>query len=271
MTCADDSTLKLLGLCGFSGAALMFVADLILYLPHELVLRSGDVYFSRIDAAAPDLQFSTMADISDARLRLGGLLGPIAASLYAVGFIGVFLALAGGGGWGAEGGSEGVVGGLVLPLVASGGLAAMMIVGGTYHALFAYTGFLAASLRRESQGAASPIGASVSTRGVIKVLFVQHRAYLAAMHRAAALFGLLGSAAFAWCILCGAATGSRYVAQLPVALLTPGLSALSKRGVRALRLPAPYGLVVAGGWTNLWNGAFFAVSTALLVPGGCGR
>ena len=83
----STAALRLLGACGFAGAALMLAADLVLYLPAERALRSADVYFARIDAAGDELDRSPMGAVSDSRLMLGGVLGPLAALLYAVGFL----------------------------------------------------------------------------------------------------------------------------------------------------------------------------------------
>ena len=82
--------MEVLLLAGCAGCSLMFAADLVLYLPSERVLCTASIYFSRIDPNGNNLQASPMRDISDERLMLGGVLGPIAATLYALGFAGMY-------------------------------------------------------------------------------------------------------------------------------------------------------------------------------------
>ena len=77
----------------------MFVADLVLYFPSRVEHRTAKAYFSLIDAGAAvdGLANSSMQHISDGRLMLGGVMGPLAATLYAIGFAQLFFSLQEGG------------------------------------------------------------------------------------------------------------------------------------------------------------------------------
>ncbi len=63
--------LVLLGSLGCAGALLMFVADLLLYLPSDQRLRTARVYFSAVDPNGSKLLQSPMADIPEERIMLG--------------------------------------------------------------------------------------------------------------------------------------------------------------------------------------------------------
>ena len=112
----------------------MFVADLVLYYSKVPSERTARVYFASIDPNGERLAESPMADIAPERMMLGGVLGPVAAALYTLGFTQLYFGLV-----------PDV--GAFLPAIAAVGLSLMMIIGGVYHALFPFTGFLAKASR----------------------------------------------------------------------------------------------------------------------------
>lgn len=237
----------MLGYAGCSGALLMFIADLVLYYPSRREHRTARSYFELIDAAGPRLAESSMQDISDARLMLGGVLGPLAATLYAVGFSQIY--------FGLQPFSR-------AASVATIGLVAMMVFGSVYHALFAYTGFLAKAIAGKLDGgrrgkSGGPAGGPDKSAPAVLIDLVRvHQQYLLVVYRWAALAGLVGSGAFAWCCL-----QPRQQTMYPthMALLVPAMSAPIKL---MLKRSGVGGLVLCGGLTNLWNLAFFAAATA---------
>ena len=236
-----DAALVALGAAGCAGALLMFIADLVLYWPARPEHRSAASYFRCIDPGGDHLHDSSMRDIPEARVMLGGVLGPVAAVLYALGFSQLIFGLQPRGG--AGGGS------LALPVIAGVGLATMMTVGGVYHALFAYTAFLAKEFAKKER-AAEP---------ALRRLLDRHRAYLRYVYKWAAAPGLAGSAAVAWCCL------TRDTLYPPLlALLVPALSAPVKRWLKKRSVG---GLVLCGGLTNLWNLLFLAAATVSVWRG----
>ena len=154
----DELRMLVLALAGVAGAILMFVADLVLYyskVPSE--------YFASIDPNGERLAESPMADIPPERMMLGGVLGPIAAALYTLGFTQLYFGLV-----------PDV--GAFLPAIAAVGLSLMMIIGGVYHALFPFTGFLAKACRDAS--AKFPLALPALT-----ALVETHRRYLLYVYR----------------------------------------------------------------------------------------
>ena len=142
-----------------AGAILMFVADLVLYYSKVPSERTAAVYFASIDPNGERLAESPMADIAPERLMLGGVLGPVAAALYTLGFTQLYFGLV-----------PDV--GAFLPAIAAVGLSLMMIIGGVYHALFPFTGFLAKACRDAS--AKSPAGSLPALTALVET----HRRYL---------------------------------------------------------------------------------------------
>lgn len=69
------------GIIGIIGATLMFVGDMLLYYTTEPINNFED-------AIVP-----IMGEISFTRLKIGGLLGPLCASMYLVGYYQVYLAI----------------------------------------------------------------------------------------------------------------------------------------------------------------------------------
>eukprot|EP00933_Yihiella_yeosuensis_P048161 TRINITY_DN44200_c0_g1_i1.p1 TRINITY_DN44200_c0_g1~~TRINITY_DN44200_c0_g1_i1.p1 ORF type:complete len:262 (-),score=41.80 TRINITY_DN44200_c0_g1_i1:61-816(-) len=230
---------------GASGAMLMFIADLVLYYPSRPEHRTAISYFTRIDPGAEieGLCESTMQGISNQRLMIGGVLGPVAASMYSVGFLQFF--------FGLQPKQLTNNSDLFLPAVASFSLSSCMIIGGTYHALFAYTGFLSKAVTDKK-----------SDSDQLRQLIDMHRTYLRQVYKWAAFAGLSGNAAFIWCCI------TRETATCPpwLALLAPAMSAPLKKALkrRALKQQNAGGLVICGGLTNLWNLTFFIAAMVCL-------
>jgi hypothetical protein len=223
-----DMSLVLLGTAGCCGCLLMFVGDLVLYLPADPASRTAHVYFRTIDPNGVNLKESPMQDISDQRLMLGGVLGPVAAMLYALGFSSVY--------WGL-----GPVQGAVGPFIAAFGLSMSMVIGSVYHALFVYTGLLAKALR--TNGPLTPL----------RALLAQHQRYILYVYWWAAVPALVGSAAFAWSCL-----SRETIYPAASVALAPCFSAPIKV---LLKRHSIGGLVLCGGLTNLWNLLFMVTLT----------
>jgi hypothetical protein len=240
----------ILGCTGAAGALLMFAADLILYLPASKDRRSAQHYFTSIDPGSNDLSSSSMQDISDFRLMLGGVLGPLASALYSVGFLHLFFGLGGGGG------PETSIHAMCLPAAASFGCAGGMIVGGVYHALFAYTGFLAKAIAASKKLGSLGKGDGGEPRVLHAVVGV-HQAYLKFTYKFAAAHGAIGSLAFMYCVL---ARQTIYPAW--TVLLAPAMSAPIKKVLKRFSVG---GLVLCGGLTNIWNLIFFTAATASAI------
>merc|ERR1711907_76437 len=221
--------LTLLGLAGCIGALLMFAADLVLYMPSKPQDRTNAMYFQRIDPGGDQLHVSCMSSVSGERLMLGGALGPLAASLYGVGFTQLFFGL---------NPEEGVI----LPCISAVCLATYMIVGAVYHAIFAYTGFIAAAI------------ATRADDRVLLDLLLKHQNYLKYMYKWAAIPCAVGSAAFIWCCF-----ARMTIYPWPCAFFAPAMSAPLKK---CMKQGGFGGLVLAGGLTNLWNLIFFVIVTA---------
>lgn len=230
MPLLDPSVIRLLLVVGALGAILLFVADLILYYPSNSQDRTAQSYFDKIDPGGDQLAESTMKDISHGRVMLGGVLGPVSAVLYGMGFVGVFCGLFSDG-W-------------ILPLTSALGFIFLMITGAVYHALFAYTCFLSKQIAKAKKD---------DSRGLVEVVDI-HRTYLKYIYKWCAFPGALGSLAFIYCCLF---TNTLFVPW--TVLFTPAFSALLKK---LLKKKSMGGLVLCGGLTNLWNLCFFS---ALIV------
>ena len=94
---------------------------------------------------------------------------------------------------------------------------------------------------------------------VLGELLCDHQAYLKHAYIVAAAFGGVGTVAFVWCVLGRATLYPRYVV-----FVNPAISAVAKKVLKWADVGAPWGLVLAGGCTNLWNALFFVVATLSL-------
>eukprot|EP00928_Gymnodinium_smaydae_P054231 TRINITY_DN38042_c0_g1_i1.p1 TRINITY_DN38042_c0_g1~~TRINITY_DN38042_c0_g1_i1.p1 ORF type:complete len:239 (+),score=28.00 TRINITY_DN38042_c0_g1_i1:79-795(+) len=224
-----------LGVSGCAGALLMFAADLLLYYPVDRKHLSAAVYFDRIDPGGDKLHDSPMQSIDDRRMMLGGVLGPVAAVLYGIGFLQFYHGLQ-------------PAAGVMLPAVCAISLTMTMAVGAVYHALFVYTGFLAKECK------AAQVGGRDSEHAALCRLVSKHQGYLVYVYKWAALPAIVGSAAFVWCCL---SRDTLYPKLM--SCFVPAMSAPLKKCMKRWRRG---GLVLAGGWTNLWNLFFFLMALA---------
>ena len=117
-------TLVLLAL-GLLGSLLMFAGDILLYFTPGAYDMDGTLRpYMRI-----------MRDVPAGRVRLGGVLGPVAAFFYVLGFAGLVLVARGDLSW--------------LVWLAAALLALALICGGAYHAQYVYLSVIAKAGREE--------------------------------------------------------------------------------------------------------------------------
>jgi hypothetical protein len=235
---SDPSTTRVLLATGALGALILFVADLVLYYPSRPEHRSAKSYFGKIDPGGNNLAESSMQEISSRRVMLGGVMGPVAAVFYNIGFIGVFLGLQD-----VTNEEEGVSK-LVLPLTAAIGFSFQMTIASVYHALFAYTCFISKEIAKEKKESSS------GKEALLRLISI-HRDYLKYIYKWCAVPGMLGSVAFVWCCI---STKTMYAPS--TVCFTPALSAFVKKFLKQKSIG---GLVLCGGLTNLWNLCFFLV------------
>ena len=189
-----------------------------------------------------------MQDVSDFRLMLGGVLGPMASALYSIGFLQLF--------FGLGGGPETSIRATYLPATASFGCAGAMIVGGAYHALFAYTGFLAKAVAASKKLGSLGKGDGGEPR-VLHAIVGVHQAYLKFTYKFAATMGGVGSLAFLYCVFT-----RQTIYPTWTVLLAPAMSAPIKKVLKRFSVG---GLVLCGGLTNIWNMIFFTAATASAI------
>lgn len=117
-------TLVLLAL-GLLGSILMFAGDMLLYFTPGTYDMDGTLRpYMRI-----------MRDVPAGRVRLGGVLGPVATFFYVLGFAGLALVARGDHSW--------------LVWLAAALLALALICGGAYHAQYVYLSVIAKAGREE--------------------------------------------------------------------------------------------------------------------------
>lgn len=108
-----DSAIPLLAI-GLVGSLVMFAGDMLLYFTPGAYDMDGTLRpYARI-----------MRDLPEGRVRAGGVLGPVAAFLYVVGFAGLPLLAEGDLAW--------------LAWLTAGLLSFALICGGAYHAQYPY-------------------------------------------------------------------------------------------------------------------------------------
>lgn len=118
--------LNLTAFVGLIGAIIMFSGDMLLYFTPEKFEMDGTLKpLSNI-----------MKDLPEWRLKLGGLLGPIAAFFYCIGFINMYLVTT----------PESKYLGFAITLFAAFGI----ILGGAYHSHFTYIGLVAKTNNEEA-------------------------------------------------------------------------------------------------------------------------
>ena len=230
-------------LCGASGALIMFAADLVLYYPttsdrYVKQHRTAASYFATIDPGGDNLADSTMQHIGINRVMCGGVLGPVSAVFYSIGFSGLAFGLQSPDqkGWG-------------MPVVAAVGLSLMMTIGAAYHTLFAYTCFLSreiAKARKDHQ-----------QESALQSILSKHQNYMRYVYKWAATSGVIGSMAYIYCCLTSNTQYPRYSV-----FFVPVHSGPIKKMLKWQRCG---GIILCGGLSNLWNLFFFLILYLNLV------
>jgi hypothetical protein len=204
-------SVQILGLIGLAAALLMFAGDMCLY-GH---FGSGGDAVSRL----------VIAHESDTRIIVGGFIGPIAAILYCVGFISVYAMIS--------------PKSRMLAVLVAGGAAAVMAIGGTYHAMWSIRAFL--------------IKAGL-TSGDHQALYDQIKDYTLLFYDT-----MLAGAGVVSLFLLFAVLSGRSLYPRWSAVVNPGILLLFMPLVRFI--PAPSGAIISGGYLNLLFVVFFSVST----------
>jgi hypothetical protein len=211
------------GVLGLLGAVFLFAGDMLLY--GHFGSGSGVAEGARIVALqAPFF-----------RLFLGGLLGPLCATLYLVGFWHVYQNVSPRALWPAR--------------IVTAGFSLGMITGGAFHSLWGTRQLL---VRFAEQPPAAP-----------PELFNAVRKYMELTYEASLVPFVVGFLILLIVVLAGRSNYPRWTA-----LVNPGLLLVSRP--LAGHVPAPFGAVLVGGYFNLAFCLFFAVSVAttrLWVPG----
>jgi hypothetical protein len=222
----DAPTLRLCGLAGLVGASLLLAADWTLLG----TFTSGSEFKENWGAL--------LSEMPRWRLLIGGLVGPVGAWFYVVGFWQLYLALK--------------PAGRPLAFAAFAGFSMSFVwVAGAFHTSFP---FLADAWRM--RGAATGDG-TTGVREAAERMF----AYAGWLYYVGLAPSLVGAVLLAYAVLGKRTRYPRWFAALNPALLYP-LSTLFQW------LPAPLGGLLVIGAGNLVFLVYFAVSTALLWNGG---
>lgn len=194
---------------GLAGSLLMFVGDMCLY-GH---LGSGADFFTNVPLV--------ISQESEAQIVTGGIIGPIAALMYCFGFFAVYRMISP---------KSPLLAGMVL-----GTLVAMIIFGGTYHAMWGIRALL-----MKAGMPSSPLAS----------LYDQTLQYIRLFFDTSVAFG--GVAAF---LLLYVVLSRRSLYPRWAVLVNPGL--LYFLAPLARSIPSPLGAIVFGGYFNLVFVAFF--------------
>jgi hypothetical protein len=209
------TSVRILGLIGLGAALLMFVGDMCLY-GH---FGSGGDAISKL----------VITEESDTRIVIGGFIGPIAAILYCVGFLSVYSMIS--------------PRNRMLAIVVTGGAAVMMVIGGTYHAMWSIRAFL--------------IKAGLSS-GDYQALYTQIKDYTLIFYNT-----MLAGAGVVSVLLLFAVPSGRSLYPRWSVVVNPGILFLLRP--LADLIPAPLGAIITGGYLNLVFVIFFTVSV-LVTP-----
>jgi hypothetical protein len=204
------TSIRILGLIGLGAALLMFIGDMCLY--------------GHFGGGGDAISKLVISNVSDTRIVVGGFIGPIAAILYCVGFFSVYFMVS--------------PRSRMLAIVIAGGAAAMMVIGGAYHAMWSIRAFL--------------IKAGLSS-GDYQSLYSQIRDYTLLFYNTM----LAGSGVVSALLLFVVLSGRSLYPKWSV-VVNPGILLL----LRPLAdfIPAPLGAIVSGGYLNLVFVVFLSVS-----------
>lgn len=185
------------------------------------------LFYGAFTSGANFHSFDQMARHSVARLVLGGAAGPVAALFSACG-MGIFY-------WTLRSGD------VRLASTAAALMAAMILIGGSYHAVFAVFGF----------GAKLP-------QPTHEILIAQVAALRDTIGWPMYVAGISGSLIIYWIVLVRNTLFPRWLLLFLPTTLSLASSALHPL---FLRLPSPIGGMIAGGWINGSFLLFFALAT----------
>ena len=219
----EQKLLRLTGLIGMLATLMGFTADWLLYGGFY-----GGAEFSSISR-------QIMGNISNTRLMVGGLLGPVEAPFYIVGFGHIYLALRSGG--------------KTLAAVTFGCLSWSVIVGaGAFHSAFVFKGLLL----RVQKAIADP---QISW---FQSLLSDASLYIYLLYQVMFFLGLAATFTFVWLILFRKTLYPKWMVLFVPTLWVLVLPQIAKN------IPAPIGGMLLGGSLNLSFLLYFAVSTILL-------
>ncbi len=204
------TSIRILGLIGLGAALLMFVGDMCLYGHFG---NGGDAISKLV-----------ISNESDTRIVVGGFIGPIAAILYCVGFFSVYFMIS--------------PRSRMLAIVIAGGAAAVMAIGGAYHAMWSIRAFL--------------IKAGLSS-GDYQALYSQIKDYTLLFYNTMFAGAEVISLLLLFAVLSGRSLYPRWSV-----VVNPGILLLLRP--LADLIPAPLGAIVSGGYLNLMFVVFFSVS-----------
>jgi hypothetical protein len=195
----------------------------------SVLFLTGDMLFYGSWSSGADLHaYREMAERSQAQLLIGGALGPIAALFSAFGMGVFYLTLESGG--------------RKLAFAAAVLLAVMILIGGSYHAVFTCFGF----------------ASKVAEQTVRETLLTQIAGLRNAISYPMYASGLAGTALV---YLLALRKQTRFPRRLLIFL--PTTLSLASDVFRSLfvRIPAPIGGIIRGGWINGSFVLFFAIAT----------
>jgi len=218
----QQKILRITGLAGILAALTGFIAEMLLY--------GGFYSGSEFYGASRRI----MSEISINRLMVGGVLGPIEAIIYIIGFWHVYLAL--------KPGSK------LLSQITFAGFSSMMIVGGAFHSAFVYTGLI--------QRAKNTVQST--DLQIMETLLDQSGDYIHLLYKITFFAGLMGTIALVSAILFRKTLYPKWIL-----FFTPTLLVLAVPPAARL-IPAPLGGIIYGGSVSLSFLLFFCVSEIML-------
>lgn len=209
---------------GFIGAFLMFCGDMLLYYdPHDFNYEPGDSFEVKMKAI-----LEIMVRVSPKRLMAGGLLGPIAAFLYCIGFYHIVVIS-----------NENVK---IVAMIAFLLLCLGIIAGGAYHSHCAYLGLLPRFLTEDKINELKSVFMDYFKKMLFVLYFGEGIGYILLIILIITKNTLLPRWAFVCSPLC-------------LMALKPIIGRLPK-GIR---------IIISGGWSNLISVIYYGVAIACML------
>lgn len=199
-----------------------------------LLMLSGDfLFYGTFTGGAEFHSRAVMATRPDWMLILGGSLGPIAGIFYCLGMSVFYVLLR--------------PAGERLAMAAAALLGATMLVGGSYHAVFTTFGF----------------GSKIADAAVRARLLDQIGGLFNALSNVATVLGVGGTGIVYYLALRRRTYFPRWLLIFMPTLLSLGSTFFR---TALLRLPAPLGSIITGGWINGSFVLFFTLATICFLP-----